>query len=152
MCIRDSSRILLRLLTWALPLVARESYWQAPARLLVAEKDMRQRRPGGIARQPHLKDTRYPVEPGHADGAAGLQNDDCARIGRGYRFDQRVLIARQIRALARHALTDLVPDDEIRAILSKHGKDIEHAAKDLVAAANSAGGTDNITVGLALVE
>jgi len=45
-----------------------------------------------------------------------------------------------------------VPDDEIRAILAKHGKDLAAACKDLIAAANSAGGTDNITVSLAMVE
>jgi PPM family protein phosphatase len=54
--------------------------------------------------------------------------------------------------LCSDGLTDLVPDDEIRAILSKHGKDLAAACKDLIAAANSAGGTDNITVSLAMVE
>ncbi|KAA0217665.1 Stp1/IreP family PP2C-type Ser/Thr phosphatase [bacterium] len=54
--------------------------------------------------------------------------------------------------LCSDGLTDLVPDEQIKSILLKHGKELEAATRDLVAAANAAGGSDNITVSLALVE
>ncbi len=60
--------------------------------------------------------------------------------------------AGDVYLLCTDGLTDLVPDEEIKVILSKHGKELESACKDLISAANSAGGSDNITVGLAFVE
>jgi protein phosphatase len=43
-------------------------------------------------------------------------------------------------------LTTMVGDEEILELLEKHHDDLDRAAKSLVAAANRAGGEDNITV------
>jgi serine/threonine protein phosphatase PrpC len=40
----------------------------------------------------------------------------------------------------------MVPDDEIAHVLGNADGDVPKAARDLVAAANSRGGEDNITV------
>lgn len=49
-------------------------------------------------------------------------------------------------------LTDLVTDSEILKVMLKHGQNLEALAGELIDAANAGGGTDNITVGLSLVE
>jgi PPM family protein phosphatase len=57
-----------------------------------------------------------------------------------------------IYLLCTDGLTDLVPDGEIRQAFLAHGTDLDAIAAALISAANGAGGTDNITVGLARVE
>jgi protein phosphatase len=52
--------------------------------------------------------------------------------------------------LCSDGLTDMVPDDQIRDILCS-GIDIDEKVENLIAAAKSAGGSDNITVVLAAV-
>ncbi|MCC6574773.1 MAG: Stp1/IreP family PP2C-type Ser/Thr phosphatase [Planctomycetes bacterium] len=54
--------------------------------------------------------------------------------------------------LCSDGLTDLVPDDEIKGVMLKHKGDLTAMAQNLIAEANSAGGSDNVTVGLARVD
>jgi protein phosphatase len=54
--------------------------------------------------------------------------------------------------LCSDGLTDLVPDGEISRHVIAAGSKLENMAKSLIEAANAAGGTDNITVGLCRVE
>lgn len=60
--------------------------------------------------------------------------------------------AGDIYLLCTDGLTDLVPDDEIKGIIERNRADLAAMAKALIAEANSAGGSDNVTVGLARVE
>ena len=48
--------------------------------------------------------------------------------------------------LCSDGLSDLVPDEEISAILNKHAGSLNEAATELVATANARGGKDNISV------
>ena len=48
--------------------------------------------------------------------------------------------------LCTDGLNGMVSDDDILAIVQAAGEDLERAANDLVAAANTAGGEDNVTV------
>lgn len=57
-----------------------------------------------------------------------------------------------IYLLCTDGLTDLVPDSEISEKLLAGGDDLAGIAQALIEAANAAGGTDNITVGLCRVE
>lgn len=54
--------------------------------------------------------------------------------------------------LCSDGLTDLVTDSEILKAMTKHGHNLEGMAAELIELANAGGGTDNITVGLCLVE
>ncbi|MNC98909.1 Serine/threonine phosphatase stp [compost metagenome] len=54
--------------------------------------------------------------------------------------------------LCSDGLTDLVTDGEILKIVQKHGSNLDAMAAELIETANAGGGTDNITVGLVLVE
>jgi protein phosphatase len=57
-----------------------------------------------------------------------------------------------IYLLCSDGLTDLVTDGEILKVMVKHGHNLEAMAAELIEQANAGGGTDNITVGLCLVE
>lgn len=57
-----------------------------------------------------------------------------------------------IYILCSDGLTDLVTDAQIFQCVQRHGQNLEAMAADLIEHANQAGGTDNITVGLCLVE
>jgi protein phosphatase len=54
--------------------------------------------------------------------------------------------------LCSDGLTDLVPDAEISEVMVAGGDKLDEISKSLIEAANAAGGTDNITVGLCRVE
>ncbi|MCA8945848.1 MAG: SpoIIE family protein phosphatase, partial [Planctomycetes bacterium] len=54
--------------------------------------------------------------------------------------------------LCSDGLTDLIPDAEIVEKLTGSGSKLGDVANALIQAANAAGGTDNITVGLCRVE
>lgn len=54
--------------------------------------------------------------------------------------------------LCTDGLTDLIPDSEILEILRENSSDLAATAANLIDAANNAGGSDNITIGLCLVE
>ena len=54
--------------------------------------------------------------------------------------------------LCTDGLTDLVTDNEILKTLLKHGTNLEAMAAELIDLANAGGGTDNITLGLCLIE
>lgn len=60
--------------------------------------------------------------------------------------------AGDIYLLCTDGLTDLVPDGEIQAHMLKPGTSLEAMAAGLIEAANNAGGSDNITLGLCRVE
>lgn len=60
--------------------------------------------------------------------------------------------AGDIYLLCTDGLTDLVPDGEIKQHLMKQGAALDAIAASLIEAANSAGGSDNITLGLCQVE
>jgi serine/threonine protein phosphatase PrpC len=49
-------------------------------------------------------------------------------------------------------LTDLIPDGDIQAKVRDGAANLDSLAQALIEAANAAGGTDNITVGLCRVE
>jgi len=53
--------------------------------------------------------------------------------------------------LCSDGLSGMLPDSEIAAILTKQRKDVDQACTRLIAAANAAGGVDNVTVVLAAV-
>ncbi len=61
----------------------------------VAEQDIGERLRSADSRVPGLDDALDPVCPWHADGAAGLEDDDGIRICGRNRFNERVLIVRQ---------------------------------------------------------
>ena len=54
--------------------------------------------------------------------------------------------------LCSDGLTDLVDDEEVRAVMMEAGDNISLAAKMLVRLANKHGGNDNISVVIALVK
>lgn len=51
-----------------------------------------------------------------------------------------------ILLLCSDGLTNMLPDDEIKSLVSQAAGDVKRAARDLVDAANARGGEDNITV------
>lgn len=61
-------------------------------------------------------------------------------------------LAGDLYLLCSDGLTDLVTDDEILAILTKHQYDLESAVQALVDAANEKGGKDNISVVLVSIQ
>jgi protein phosphatase len=59
---------------------------------------------------------------------------------------EQAVAAGDLYLLCTDGLFDMIPDEEIAAILSDTQGEVEAAAKALVAAANTAGGYDNISV------
>jgi PPM family protein phosphatase len=57
-----------------------------------------------------------------------------------------------IYLLCTDGLTDLVTDEDIKEHLERPGMSLEAIAQGLIDAANAAGGTDNITIGICKVE
>jgi len=54
--------------------------------------------------------------------------------------------AGDVYILCSDGLTEMLPDDEIAAVLVAYGAELRHAADELVARANANGGVDNISV------
>ena len=84
------------------------------------------------------------------EGSAGaLQNVLTKALGTHETLDFEIkeheLVDGDLLLLCSDGLTTMVPDREILTIVTKHGHDLRAAARELIAAANQAGGRDNIS-------
>jgi PPM family protein phosphatase len=102
-----------------------------------------------LSRDDSWAEAVFGAEP-HDDAAlGGMRHALTKAVGLRDRLEFEVhseeLLDGDTLLLCSDGLTNMVPDEEMQAILAKHGADLPAAGKALIAAANLAGGQDNIS-------